>query len=62
MIIKYANNDRELIEIVPGVYLGSIASIIFTKTLKETGITHVISIVNDLKLSYVLISFNSRIG
>lgn len=54
MITRLANNDRELVEVVPGVYLGSIASIIFTKTLKEIGITHVISIVNDLKLSYVL--------
>jgi len=53
MLTRLAARDRELIEVVKGVYIGSIASIIFTRRLKEKKITHIISIVKDLKLSYV---------
>ena len=48
-IIELVKKDRKPIEIIPGLYLGSIASIIFSKEAREMGITHVITATKGLK-------------
>lgn len=53
MIIQTAQRDRQLSEVIPGLYIGSIGSIIFSKGLKEKGITHIISALKNIKLTYV---------
>lgn len=41
-ILEAAHNDRKAVEIIPGLYLGSIASMIFSQELDSVGITHIV--------------------
>ena len=55
MLVHLAKNDRTLTEVIPGLYIGSIASLIFSKKLKELGITHVISALKNVKSPHVFL-------
>ena len=55
MVIYLIKNDSALVEIQSGLYIGSIASSIFSKPLKEKGITHVVIAVNGVKPTHVFI-------
>ncbi len=57
MLVQLAKNDRTFSEVVPGLYIGSIASLVFSKKLKETGITHVVSALKGVKSPHVLCIF-----
>jgi len=54
MLINLAKSDRNPVEILPGLYIGSIASTIFSEKLKELGITHAISALKGIKMPHVL--------
>ena len=54
MIRHFAKNDRELIEIVPGLYIGSIAASIFSRSLKDVGITHIVCALKGVKPIHVI--------
>ena len=57
MVVHLAKNDRALVEILPGLYIGSIASSIFSKGLKASGITHVVGAIKGLKPTHVCETF-----
>ena len=57
MIRHTANKDRALCEVIAGLYIGSVASVIFSKNLKEAGITHVVSAIKNIKLTYVYLYY-----
>ena len=52
-LANLATNDRELTEIVPGLYLGSIAGLIFSSNLKNSGITHILSLIKNCVIQHV---------
>ena len=53
MIIKTVKKDHALSEVIPGLYIGSIGSIVFSKQLKEIGITHILSAMKNATPIYV---------
>lgn len=59
-IIEAAKNDRKAVEIVPGLYLGSIVSMIFSSELKAEGITHVITVAKGIRPFHVNSSVKFR--
>ncbi len=57
--MRLAKNDRKPVEVVPGVYIGSVASSIFSRGLKEAGITHILSALKGTKPLHVLSPYTS---
>jgi len=53
MVLKLAKEDRTPIEIIPRLYIGSVASIIFSKDLKDAGITHAVIALKGIKPIHV---------
>jgi hypothetical protein len=52
-IMESAKNDRKAVEVIPGVYLGSIASMIFTRELEAAGITHILTAAKGVRPFHV---------
>ncbi len=61
MMVQLARNDRAPVEVVPGVFIGSVAASIFSRGLKEAGITHAIVAVKGIRLLHVSDSINARV-
>lgn len=51
--MESAKNDRKAVEVIPGVYLGSIASMIFTRELEAAGITHILTAAKGVRPFHV---------
>ena len=56
ILVQLAKKDKKPIEIVPGLFIGSLASIIFPEQLKKMGITHVVSAMKGVKLISVIVA------
>jgi len=52
-IIQAIKTDREPVEIIPGLYLGSIAPAIFSKGIESFGITHILTAAKGIKPTHV---------
>eukprot|EP00826_Nyctotherus_ovalis_P066860 TRINITY_DN992_c0_g1_i5.p1 TRINITY_DN992_c0_g1~~TRINITY_DN992_c0_g1_i5.p1 ORF type:complete len:149 (+),score=42.99 TRINITY_DN992_c0_g1_i5:27-449(+) len=52
-IIEAATKDRKAIEIVPGLYLGSIAAMIFSQELESAAITHILTVATGVRPFHV---------
>ena len=52
--METALNDRKAAEVVPGLYLGSIASMIFSEELDSIGITHVLTVAKGIRPFHVI--------
>ena len=53
MIAQAVKKDRALDEVVPGLYIGSIASVIFSKALNAVAITHIITTIKNINILHV---------
>ena len=53
-LFHFAKKDKVPMEIVPGLYIGSIASVFFPKQLENLGITHIVSAIKGVKLNHVI--------
>lgn len=58
-ILEAAYNDRKAVEIIPRLYLGSIASMIFSQELDSVGITHIVIAAKGIQPFHVI--FYSRL-
>ncbi len=61
MVTQLAKNDRTPVEVIPGLYIGSVASIIFSNGLKAAGITHTVMALKGVKPLHVSPLFGSRL-
>lgn len=50
--IKHMKTDPLPIEIIPGLYIGSVGAAFNKKSLDEAGITHILSVVDHVKKSF----------
>ena len=51
---KLVTFDRQPVEVIPNLYIGSTASVVFSKDLQINEITHVLSTIECTKFAHIV--------
>lgn len=52
MVLNYAKIDSKLVEVIPGLYIGSIGAALNKKELTERGVSHVLCVADGIRPPY----------